>query len=80
MSLQPLNQQQVELNVSLNQIHAWNSNREHEGSNHWPRLCIVEAYEDNENNIKKLEIAIADTKAEIVKIEKRLHQFDIQTN
>ena len=76
-----LNQQQVELNVSLNQIPMLETQIENMKAQISGRdYVLLKAYEDNENNIKKLEIAIADTKAEIVKIEKRLHQFDIQTS
>ena len=76
-----LNQQQVELNVSLNQIHMLETQIENMKAQITGRdYVLLKAYEDNENNIKKLEIAIADTKAEIAKIEKRLHQFDIQTS
>lgn len=76
-----LNQQQVELNVSLNQIPMLETQIENMKAQITGRdYVLLKAYEDNENNIRKLEIAIADTKAEIVKIEKRLHQFDIQTS
>lgn len=76
-----LNQQQVELNVSLNQIPMLETQIENMKAQITGRdYVLLKAYEDNENNIKKLEITIADTKAEIVKIEKRLHQFDIQTS
>ena len=76
-----LNQQQVELNVSLNQIPMLETQIENMKAQIKGRdYVLLKAYEDNENNIKKLEIAIADTKTEVVKIEKRLHQFDIQTS
>lgn len=76
-----LNQQQVELNVSLNQIPMLETQIENMKAQITGRdYVLLKAYEDNENNIKKLEIAITDTKAEIVKIEKRIHQFDIQTS
>lgn len=76
-----LNQQQVELNVSLNQIPMLETQIENMKAQITGRdYVLLKAYEDNENNIKKLEIAIADTKTEVVKIEKRLHQFDIQTS
>lgn len=76
-----LNQQQVELNVSLNQIPMLETQIENMKAQITGRdYVLLKAYEDNENNIKKLEIAIADTKAEIVNIEKRLHRFDIQTS
>jgi DNA sulfur modification protein DndD len=76
-----LNQQQVELNVSLNQIPMLETQIENMKAQITGRdYVLLKAYEDNEINIKKLEIAIADTKAEIVKIDKRIHLFDIQTS
>ncbi len=80
-SFPSFNQQQVELNVSLNQILMLETQIENMKAQITGRdYILLKAYEDNENNIKKLEIAIAETKAEITKIEKRLHQFDIQTS
>ena len=76
-----LNQQQVELNVSLNQIPLLETQIENMRAQITGRdYALLKAYEDNESSIKKYEINIADTKAEITKIEKRLHQFDIQTS
>lgn len=76
-----LNQQQVELNVSLNQIPMLETQIENMKAQITGRdYVLLKAYEDNENSIKKLEITIADIKAEIVKLDKRLHQFDIQTS
>ncbi len=76
-----LNQQQVELNVSLNQISMLETQIENMKAQITGRdYILLKAYEDNENNIKNLEIAIGITKAEITKIENRLHQFDIQTS
>jgi DNA sulfur modification protein DndD len=76
-----LNQQQVELNVSLNQIPLLESQIEQMKQQITGRdYVLLKAYEDNESNIKKLEIQIAEVKGEITKIEKRLHQFDIQTS
>ena len=40
--------------------------------------ALLKAYEDNESSIKKYEIQISDIKAEIIKIDKKLHLFDIQ--
>jgi DNA sulfur modification protein DndD len=39
---------------------------------------LLKAYEENEANIKNLEIKIGEIKLEIGKIAKKLHQFDIQ--
>jgi DNA sulfur modification protein DndD len=76
-----LNQQQTELNMSLNQIPVLESQIESMKAQITGRdYVLLKAYEDNEGMIKTSEIKIADTKAEIVKIEKRLHQFDIQTS
>lgn len=76
-----LNQQQVELNVSLNQISVLETQIENMRSQITGRdYVLLKAFEDNEGSIQKFEIAIATAKAEITKIEKRLHQFDIQTS
>ena len=80
-SFPSLNQQQVELNVSLNQIPLLETQIENMRAQITGRdYALLKAYEDNESSIKKHEIGIADTKAEITKIDKRLHQFDIQTS
>ncbi len=76
-----LNQQQVELNVSLSQIPLLESQIEQMKQQITGRdYVLLKAYEDNESNIKKHEIQLAEVKGEITKIEKRLHQFDIQTS
>lgn len=76
-----LNQQQVELNVSLTQISMLESQIEQMKQQITGRdYVLLKAYEDNESNIKKLQIQIAEVNGEITKIEKRLHQFDIQTS
>jgi DNA sulfur modification protein DndD len=76
-----LNQQQVELNVSLTQIPLLESQIEQMKQQITGRdYVLLKAYEDNESNIKILESQIADIKGEITKIEKTLHQFDIQTS
>lgn len=80
-SFPSLNQQQVELNVSLNQIPLLETQIENMRAQITGRdYALLKAYEDNESCIKKHEMGIADTKAEITKIDKRLHQFDIQTS
>jgi DNA sulfur modification protein DndD len=76
-----LNQQQVELNVSLNQIPLLETQIQNMRAQITGRdYALLKAYEDNESSIKKHEMGIADAKGEISKIEKRLHQFDIQTS
>lgn len=76
-----LNQQQVELNVSLNQISLLETQIETmRGQLTGRDYAMLKAYEDNESNIKKHEIDIAEIKGEILKIDKRLHQFDVQTS
>lgn len=76
-----LNQQQAELNLSLAQIPLLESQIEQMKQQITGRdYVLLKAYEDNESNIKRLEIQIADVKGEISKIDRRLHQFDIQTN
>jgi len=76
-----LNQQQIELNVSLAQIPSLetqiNNMREQITGRDY---ALLKAYEDNESSIEKYKILIADIKAEITKIDKRLHQFDVQTS
>jgi len=74
-----LNQQQVELNLSLAQIPVFEAQVEQMKAQITGRdYAILKAYEDNEANIKKIEIQIADTQGDITKIDKRLHQYDIQ--
>lgn len=74
-----LNQQQTELNLSLNQVPGLEVQIEQMKAQITGRdYSLLKAYEDNEGNIKKYEILIADIRGEIAKISKRLHQFDIQ--
>jgi DNA sulfur modification protein DndD len=76
-----LNQQQTELNISLNQIPILETQIETMRQQITGRdYALLKAYEDNENSIQKFEISIIEVKGEIAKIEKRLHQFDIQTS
>ncbi len=76
-----LNQQQAELNISLNQIPLFETQIETMRQQITGRdYALLKAYEDNENSIQKFEISIIEVKGEIAKIEKRLHQFDIQTS
>lgn len=76
-----LNQQQVELNVAVNQIPILESQIEQLRLQISGRdYVLLKNYEDNEATIKKLEIQIGEVEKEIAKVDKRLHQFDIQTN
>lgn len=80
-SFPSINQQQAELNVSLSQITLLEGQIEQMKQQITGRdYVLLKAYEDNESSIKQLEIQIAEIKGEITKIEKRLHQFDIQTS
>lgn len=74
-----LNQQQIELNLALGQIPGLEIQIEQMKAQITGRdYSLLKAYEDNEANIKKYEVQIADLKAEIGKISKKLHQYDIQ--
>jgi len=80
-SFPALNQQKVELGVSLKQIPVLESQIEQMRAQISGRdYALLKAFEDNEANIKKYEIQIAELKGEITKIEKKLHQFDIQSS
>ena len=74
-----LNQQQIELDLSLSQIPGLEHQVEQMKAQITGRdYALLKAYEDNESNIKKFEILIKDIGVEIGKIAKRLHQYDIQ--
>ncbi len=76
-----LHQQQIELNISISQIPMLTTQIEQLKSQIAGRdYSLIKAYEDNEANIKSLESRINELKAEITKIDKRIHQFDIQTS
>jgi len=74
-----LNQQQVELNLSLNQIPGFQLQIEQMKAQITGRdYALLKAYEENEANIGKYGLQITEIKAEISKISKKLHQYDIQ--
>jgi DNA sulfur modification protein DndD len=74
-----LNQQQTELNLSLQQISMLETQAEQMKAQITGRdYTLLKAYEDNEGNIKNLEIKITEVEGEIIKIDKKIHQFDIQ--
>ena len=78
-SFPSLNQQQVDLNLGLNQVSGLEFQIEQMKAQIAGRdYTLLKAYEENEANIKNLEIKIGEIKLEIGKIAKILHQFDIQ--
>jgi len=78
-SFPSLNQQQVDLNLGLNQVSGLEYQIEQMKAQIAGRdYTLLKAYEENESNIKNLEIKIGEIKLEIGKIAKKLHQFDIQ--
>lgn len=78
-SFPSLNQQQVDLNLGLNQVSGLEFQIEQMKAQIAGRdYTLLKAYEENEANIKNLEIKIGEINLEIGKIAKKLHQFDIQ--
>jgi len=74
-----LNQQQMDLNLGMAQIPGLEVQIEQMKAQIAGRdYGLLKAFEDNEANLKNLEARIAETDAEISKIAKRLHAFDIQ--
>lgn len=75
-----LTQQQTELNISLGQIFGFEIQIEQLKVQAAGRdYSLLKAYEDNEANITKLELLKTVKEGEIAKVDKQLHQFDIQT-
>lgn len=76
-----IDRQQSELNTSISQIPGMLSQIEQMKAQITGRdYTLLKAYEDNENNIKVLEKLKIEKETEITKIDKKLHQFDIQIN
>ena len=76
-----INQQQVELNVSLNQITFLEAQIEQMKAQITGRdYVLLKAYEDNENSIENYKNSSATIQTEIAKIDRKLHLFDIQTS
>lgn len=74
-----LNQQQIDLDLSLNQVSSLEYQIEQMKAQIAGRdYTLLKAYEENEATIKNLENKIAEIKMENGKIAKKLHQFDIQ--
>ncbi|WP_247236435.1 AAA family ATPase [Telluribacter sp. SYSU D00476] len=75
-----LNQQQVELTLALSQNQMLEVQLEQMKEQIAGRdYTLLKSYEENEASLRKLEGQILEVKSEITKIDKRLHQFDIQT-
>ena len=75
-----LNQQQAELNISLGQIPGFENQIEQLKAQATGRdYSLLKAYEDNEANITKLALLKTVKEGEIALVDKKLHQFDIQT-
>jgi len=75
-----LNQQQTELNISLGQIPGFENQIEQLKATATGRdYSLLKAYEDNEANITKLALLKTVKDGEIALVDKKLHQFDIQT-
>jgi DNA sulfur modification protein DndD len=74
-----INQQQIDLNLSISQIPKLENQVEDiKAQISGKDYTLLKAFEDNETNIKLYESQLADLKIEIQKVEKRIHQFDIQ--
>lgn len=74
-----INQQQLDLNLGMMQIPGLELQIEQMKAQIAGRdYGLLKAYEDNEANIKNLEARIAEMNAEIAKIAKKLHAYDIQ--
>lgn len=75
-----INQQQTELNISLGQIPGFENQIEQLKALATGRdYSLLKAYEDNEANITKLALLKTVKDGEIALVDKKLHQFDIQT-
>jgi len=78
-SFPAINQQQLDLNLGMMQIPGLELQIEQMKAQIAGRdYGLLKAYEDNETNIKNLEARIAEMNAEIAKIAKKLHAYDIQ--
>jgi DNA sulfur modification protein DndD len=74
-----LNQQQLDLNLGVNQVSGLEYQIEQMKAQIAGRdYTLLKAFEENESNIRNLEIKIGEINNEIGKIAKKLHQFDIQ--
>lgn len=75
-----LYQQQVELTISIPQIDMLQSQSEQmQAQVAGKDYSLIKQYEDSEGRIKQLELKQKELQGEIQLIEKRLHQYDIQT-
>jgi DNA sulfur modification protein DndD len=78
-SFPAINQQQIDLNLGMMQVPGLELQIEQMKAQIAGRdYGLLKAYEDNEANIKNLEARIFEMNAEITKIAKKLHAYDIQ--
>ena len=76
-----LQNQQTELNISVAQIEGYRTQVEQFKSQMAGQdYTLLKAYEDNESAIKAFEVEVAELNGEIEKIDRKIHQFDIQTS
>jgi DNA sulfur modification protein DndD len=74
-----LGQQQVELNLALGQVPTFEAQIENMKAQTTGRdYDLLKAYETNKAHIKTIQSQIVESKTEILKIDKKIHQFDIQ--
>lgn len=75
-----LNHLQTELDISIAQVPGLQNQIEQMKAQITGRdYSLLKAYEDNELNIKKIEVQIKTKQDELKNIDDHLHQFDIQT-
>lgn len=76
-----LNQNQQELNIAIAQLPGLENQIEsYQAQIAGQDFRLLKVYEDNELNIKNLEHSLTELKVNIEKLEKKIHQFDIQTS
>lgn len=76
-----LNQQRIESNILSDQIPTWEEQIESlKAQISGKDYNLLAAYESNEGKIKKIQLQLEELKAELRKIDQKLHEFDIQTS
>jgi DNA sulfur modification protein DndD len=76
-----LNQQQVELNISMAQIPVLENQIENYKAEITGRdYSLLRAYEDNETTITTLQQGIDDLKIEMLKVDRKIHQYDLTSS
>jgi len=76
-----LNQQRIESNLLSDQIPTWEEQIESlKAQISGKDYNLMATYESNEGKIKKIQLQLDELKAELRKIDQKLHEFDIQTS